>query len=180
MRKPVALAAAVLVLTPGIASAAEPPCLTPAEFTSLAGYTLPSIINGTAQRCATTLAPSAYLRTSGRDLASRYAGQKAKHWSGAKAAFLKLSASTNADANKLFRDMPDSSLQGILDATMEGMVSGQIPLNRCSTIDRLIGLLAPLPPENTAELIALAVGLGAKTDANSNRAKLGKLSICQS
>jgi hypothetical protein len=179
MRRPIAFAAALLAATPGIASAAEPPCLTPAEFTAVAGYTLPSIITGTAQRCATTLAPSAYLRTSGKDLAARYAGQKAKHWPGAKAAFLKLSASTNADANKLFRDMPDASLQGILDATMEGMISGQVPLNRCATIDRLIGLLSPLPPENTAELIALAVGLGAKTDANTNRAKVGKLSICQ-
>jgi hypothetical protein len=179
MRRLIAFAAAFLAAAPGSASAAEPPCLTPAEFTSLAGYALPSIITGTAQRCATTLPPAAYLRTDGTALAARYAGQKAKHWPSAKAAFLKLSGATNADANKLFRDMPDASLQGILDATMEGMISQQIPLKRCGVIDRLVGLLSPLPPENTAELIAVAVGLGAKTDANTKRTKVGKLSICQ-
>jgi hypothetical protein len=179
MRTLTALAAAFLAAAPGIASAAEPPCLTLAEFTSLAGYTLPSIINGTAQRCATTLAPSAFLRTNGKDLAARYAGEMAKHWPSSKAAFLKLRSTTNADANKLFRDMSDTSLQGILDAMMEGMVSQQIPLGRCAVIDRLVGLLSPLPPQNTAELIAVAVGLGAKTDANTKRTKVGKLSICQ-
>ena len=92
MRRLTILAAAALATAPGLANAAEPPCLTPAEFTSLAGYTLPSIISGTAQRCAATLAPSAYLRTSGKDLAARYAGQKTRHWQGAKGAFLKLSA----------------------------------------------------------------------------------------
>lgn len=176
---PIAILAAVLAAVPGMAQAAEPPCLTPGEFTSLAGYTLPSIINGTTQRCATTLAPGAYLRTSGKSLSARYAAQKGKHWPGAKAAFLKLSATGNTDTGKLFRDMPDPSLQGILDAMMEGMVSQQIPLERCSTIDRVVGLLAPLPPENTAELIALAVGLGAKAGADKGPAKVGKLAICR-
>lgn len=179
MRRLTAFAAAFLAAVPGLASAAEAPCLTPAEFTSLAGYTLPSIINGTTQRCATTLAPGAYLRTSGKTLAARYAAQKGKHWPGAKAAFLKLSASGNNDTTKLFRDMPDPSLQGILDAMMEGMISQQIPLERCSTIDRVVGLLSPLPPENTAELIALAVGLGTKPGADGSPAKVGKLNICR-
>jgi hypothetical protein len=179
MRRLTILAAAALATAPGLANAAEPPCLTPAEFTSLAGYTLPSIISGTVQRCAATLAPSAYLRTSGKDLAARYAGQKTRHWQGAKGAFLKLSATGSNDTAKLFRDMPDASLQGILDAMMEGMISQQIPLNRCNTIDRVVGLLSPLPPENTAELIALAVGLGAKTEAGGKGAKVGKLSICE-
>lgn len=188
MRRPTArfttrlttLAAIALAAAPGIAAAAEPPCLTAGEFTSLAGYTLPSIISGTTQRCATTLAPDSYLRKSGGTLAARYAQQKPAHWQGAKAAFLKLSSTTNADAAKLFRDMPDTSLQPILDGMMEGMVSQQIPVERCGAIDRLIRLLSPLPPENTAELIALAVGLGAKSGATkTTAAKVGKLSICQ-
>lgn len=175
MRRLTAFSAALLAAMPGLASAAEPPCLTPTEFTSLAGYTLPSIITGASERCGPTLGPDAFLRKRGPDLASRYGQQKGVYWAGAKAAFLKLSATSNPDTGKMFRDMPDSSLQGILDAMMEGMVSQQIPLDRCGVIDRVIGLLSPLPPQNTAELIGLAVGIGAKTD----RAKVGKLSICQ-
>ena len=62
----------------------------------------------------------------------------------------------------------------MIDAVMEGMVSQQIPVERCATIDRVVRLLAPLPPANTADLIALAVGLGAK----SGKAKVGSFSVC--
>lgn len=169
---------ALLVLFSSAANAAVPPCLTAGEFTSLATYALPSMISGTSQRCATRLSANAYLRRNGSELVSRYSQRKASSWPGAKAAFLKLSASTNNDANNLIRSLPDSSMQPMLDSLMEGMISQRIPLDRCTTIDRAIGLLAPLPAENTAELIALAVGLGAKTGTSTGSGKLGAISIC--
>lgn len=173
--RPILTSAAVLLtVAPAIAQAAEPPCLSPAEFTSLAEYALPSVISGTTQRCGTTLAPGSYLRRSGPQLIQRYAERKPAAWPGAKAAFLKLSTTTNADANRLISTMPDASLRQMLDSLLEGLVSQQVPLARCETIDRVIGLLAPLPAGNTAELIALAVGLGAK----SGRAKVGAISVC--
>lgn len=174
MRSILTLATALAVLAPGIAQAAEPPCLTPAEFTSLSSYALPSMISGTTQRCATVLPADAFLRRKGADLSSRYATLKTSAWPGAKAAFLKVSANGNGEAANLIRGLPDSSLQPMADALIAGMVSQQLPTERCGTVDRLIGLLSPLPPENTAELIALAVGLGAKT----GRGKFGSLTIC--
>jgi len=45
----------------------------------------------------------------------------------------------------------------------------------CPSIDRVFALLSPLPAENTAELIALAVGLGSK----AGEARLGRFSICK-
>lgn len=155
-------------------AAVTPPCLSAGEFTALANYALPSVINGTTQRCAATLPAGAYLRSSGPQLAQRYAARKPAAWPGAKQAFLKLSNGTNADANELIRSLPDQNLQQMFDTLIQGMVSQQIKPDRCGTIDRLVSLLAPLPPENTAELIALAVGLGAK----SGRAQLGAISIC--
>jgi hypothetical protein len=175
MRRLTVLTATALIALPGMARAAEPPCLTPGEFTSLASYAMPSVIKGTTQRCAASLGPKAYLPTAGKQLAARYAGQKTKHWLGAKAAFLKLSNLGSGDAGKMLRDMPDPSLQGILDAMMESMVAQQIPVDRCTAIDRVVGLLSPLPAENTAELIALAVGLGAKSD----NARIGKITLCK-
>jgi hypothetical protein len=91
-----------------------------------------------------------------------YSAGKASAWPGAKAAFLKISTSSNADANSLIRGMPDTSLQQMLDAAMAGMVGQKLPVERCPIVDSLVRLLAPLPPQNTAELIALAVGLGSK------------------
>jgi hypothetical protein len=176
MRRLTTLAAAWLTVVPGVAGAAEPPCLTPAEFTSLAGYAMPSIISGTSQRCAPTLGPDAFLRRGGQDLAARYARQKPSHWPGAKAAFLKFSSTLDSGIGGQFRNMADAPLQGILEGMVAGIVSQQIPLERCGAIDKVVRLLSPLPSENTAELIAVATGL----ISQSGRPKLGKINICPS
>ena len=169
------MAVTLFVTASVTARAAEPPCLSPGEFTSLAGYALPSIINGTNQRCSIVLPADAWLPKNGNRLAGRYAQGKSASWPGAKAAFLKLSSSTNSDANALLRDMPDGSLQQILDATMEGMVSQTIKPERCTMIDKVVRLLSPLPPENASELIAVLVGLKSK----SSDTTLGKIRICK-
>jgi hypothetical protein len=174
MRRLMATAAALAVIAPGVSRAAEPPCLTPSELTSLAGYSLPSIITGTSERCASVLGADAYLPRNGAQLAARYAERRAADWPGAKSAFLKFSTVIGADANRTIQQMPDASLQPILDTFIEGMVSQQIPLKRCNSIDRLVRLLAPLPPDKTAELIAIAVGLESK----AGERKFGKFSIC--
>ena len=151
------IAALALSLTPIAAQAAEPPCLTSSEFTALSSYALPSIITGTTERCATTLPANAWLRRNGSQLAARYAVGKTAAWPGAKAAFFKIGAtSANAEATNLIKTLPDSTLQPMLDGLISGMIGQQLPAERCGVIDRLVRLLAPLPPENTAELIAVA------------------------
>lgn len=176
MRQLTVLAMALLATIPSAAQAADTQCLTAREFSALAGYALPSVISGTSQRCGPSLGPKAFLRTSGKELANRYAARKANDWPAAKSAFLKLS-STSPDAAGAFKGMPDASLQQVLSAMMEGMVAQQIPLDRCGAIDDLVRLLSPLPAQNTAELIALAVGLGAKS-TKAKSAKVGPINLC--
>lgn len=163
-----------LALVPAAARAAEPPCLTPREFTSLAGYALPSVINGTAQRCAATLPADAFLRRSGGDLAARYAQGKAANWPEAKEAFLKLGGAGGPEAGKAMRSLPDQTLQLMADGLVEGMIGQNLPTERCIAVDRVVRLLSPLPPSNTAELIALAAGLAAR----SGKARVGAFSLC--
>ncbi len=172
---PIKITAALLAALPGLAHAAEPACLTPAEFTSLATFALPSVITGTAQRCSTTLGANAYLRRNGAQLASSYAANRASVWPAAKAAFVKVSASSNADTAKLISGMPDTSLQQMADAAISGIVAQRVPLERCDTIDSVARLLSPLPPQNTAELLAVAVGLGTK----AGERKVGPINICK-
>jgi hypothetical protein len=175
MRRLVTLLAIALAALPGLACAAEPACLTPAEFTALSTFAMPSIINGTAARCAPSLPADAYLKRSGGQLAARYAQIRPAAWPSAKPAVLKLAASGSAQAADLIRSMPDANLQQMADAFIEGLVTQRVPAARCGAIDRLVRLLSPLPPENTAEVIALAVGLTSK----AGRARFGNLSICQ-
>lgn len=174
MRRMIASLAVALATLPGMAQAAEPPCLTATEFTALASYALPSVITGATQRCAATLPSNAWLVRNGSQLSARYAAGKSAAWPGAKAAFMKTGSSGGAEANNLIKTLPDTTLQAMLDGLVEGMIGQQLPTTRCVAVDRVVRLLAPLPPENTAELIALAAGLGAKTGG----AKAGGFRLC--
>lgn len=175
MTRLTALVAAALLALPQVALAAEPVCLTPREFTAISTYALPSVITGAERTCATMLPEDAFLRRNGADLAARYAQGKDRAWPEAKAAFLRVSGANDPGAGRLFALMPDDSLQDVADAAFVGIIAGQIKPGSCAAIDRVVSLLSPLPPENTAELIALAAGLGAKT----GEARVGRFALCK-
>ena len=168
--------AALLATLPGLAQAAQQACLTPAEASSLAAYALPAAITGTTKRCAPSLSSTAFLPKGGAQLASRYAARKVQNWPAAKAAFFKIGGTSKNESSALLKNLPDPSLQQMLDAIVEGMVAQQIPTEKCGEIDRIVGLLAPLPAQNTADLIAVALGLAGK----SGQAKTDKFAICKS
>lgn len=166
-------AAAAAAMLPGLAAAAEPPCLTAGEFTSLATYALPSVITGAAQRCTAALSPDAFLKTDGAGLAAHYGASKEAAWPGAKAAFLKIAGGNDAGAGNLVKGLSDSSMQQIVDTAIAAKVADALPVEHCGTVSHLLQLLAPLPPESTAGVIALAVGLGTKSGR-----KIGPIAVC--
>ncbi|MDE2405525.1 MAG: hypothetical protein KGM17_12735 [Sphingomonadales bacterium] len=175
MRRILALAAsAALIVMPGMARAAEAPCLTPMEFTALATYALPSVVTGTAQRCTPALPRQSFLATQGPALAQRYAASKPAAWPGAKAAFLKLAGGSTGEAASVLRSLPDPQLQQLADAAIAAKLGDTVPVDRCGSIDRLLKLLSPLPSETTAEVVMLAVGLGAA----AGQARIGRISVC--
>ena len=180
MRLPVLAACAVLAAVPGLARAAEASCLTRQEFSDLAAYALPSALNGTAQRCGPVLGQNAFLPANGDRLVEGYASRKDKSWPAAKSAFLKISSKSSDRTSKLLNLMPDDALQDMVDIMVEGMVAQEIPADKCGTIDEFMRLLAPLPPENTAQVIALAVSLAGKPAKDgSGQSAIGRLTICQ-
>ena len=175
-RRLLTVVAIAIAPAPGVAQAAEP-CLTAAEFSSLATYGLPSIIKGVSERCGPTLRAGGWLPRNAAQLAARYGQAKPAAWPGARAAFFKFSGSGGAGGRELsgaFRNLPDENLQPIVDGLIEGLISQQVPLERCSTLDRVISLVSPLPPQNTAELIALTAGLASK----SGGSLASKLKLC--
>jgi hypothetical protein len=169
-----ALAAGLLVLLPGMVHAAETPCLAPQEFSQLATYALPNALSATAQRCSATLPADAFLKTGGPEMIGRYAAGKPAAWPGAKSVFLKMTQSQQSDMVALLRNLPDAQLQQLVDAFIQGMVAEKIPAERCTSIDRMLRLLSPLPAQSTADIIGLAIGLGSQT----GQARIGKIRIC--
>lgn len=179
-----ALAASFSAAVPGIASAAQPVCLSKAEARSLLTYSLPQVISGTSKRCHSVLPADSYLRRHGSELAARYGAQKARYWPDAKAAFLKISAAKDPQLAQFTRNLPDESMQPLVDIAVEGMVSQNIRPESCEEIDLALDLLSPLPPENTAGLIALFIEIGAETGHHAARitdkpATLGGFAICE-
>ena len=176
MRTFVLAAMTALAAFPALAQAAEPTCLTSSEFTALSTYSLPSLIRGTAERCATVLPASAFLRSDGEKLAQRYSVRRDSAWPGAKAAFLKIGMAKSPEAALIFGKMSDDSLKPMVDELVAGMVGQQLPADRCKPVDRALMLLSPLPAENTAELIGLAAGIGAR----GGKARVGQFALCES
>lgn len=156
--------AALLAIVPGVAQAAAPVCLTRTEATGLVAYSLPQVIRGSGNRCQTTLPAGSFLPANARSMAQRYEAQKAGYWPQAKQAFLKVGSARDPGMAQVFRQMPDDLLQQLLDVAVEGIIVQAIPLTSCGTIDTAASLLAPLPPENLAGVIALAMEVGKKAE----------------
>lgn len=173
MRILAALAVAAVACQPALAQSAQTACISPKQAEALMGYALPSVISGTSKRCAGALSQQSFLKANGAALASRYAERKNANWPAAKDAFLTLSNGKD-DASKVLRQLPDSSLREMIDVILEGMIAQEIPVSDCGKIDSFVRLLAPLPPENTAELLALTMS----TVGGSKPAKPGAMTIC--
>ena len=170
-----ALLATVLLLTPHVAQAAAPPCLTAQEFSAVSIYALPSMVRGAVQRCGEVLPPRAYLRTNGEGLARRYTLGRDRQWPRARQALLKAGGGFDAAAPEVLRQMPDDSLKPLFDDMVIAMVDQQLPQDRCASLDKLVMLLSPLPAPLAAEGIALGTGIAARTDQR----RVGPLRICR-
>ncbi|HWU01548.1 MAG TPA: hypothetical protein VN222_02315 [Novosphingobium sp.] len=168
-----AFAAAALATVPGVVRAAEPPCLTTGEFGALAAYGLPGMIEGVSRRCAAHLPAGAFLNTAGGALIARYSAAKPAAWPAAKAVLMKVSGNTPAAA-LLLSALPDHAQQQLVDTLLAGVVEEKFPAETCPMADRLFALLAPLPPENTAEVVGISIGLGAR----ANQGRIGPVRLC--
>lgn len=166
--------ATALAAVPTVATAAQPVCLSRTEATSLIAYALPQAITGTANRCASVLPAGSFLRNQGNALATRYAVHKDKYWPSAKPAFLKTLGAQGGETAGAMMNLPDQTMRQLADVFVEGFVSQQIALKSCEKLDLAIDLLSPLPPENTAGLIALTMDV-----ASAAEPTVGKISLCK-
>lgn len=157
------------------AATAPAPCLSENEVTALVGYALPSVIDGTMKSCRPHLSTDGYFATRGSEFVGRYAARKNANWPLAKSAFLKLGAGRDDKMADTIGKLPDEAVQPFVEGMVSEMVGSEIKPDQCTAIERGVRLLAPLPPENTAELVSFILVL-------SNQPKPGKAStfpICK-
>ena len=170
------IAAAVAI--PAQAAAAEAQCLAPAEVRALATFAMPSVLTGLIDHCAPEIGTSGFMSTQGRNLVASYAAHKDAAWPNARKAFFRLASSKgdSSEATEMMAKMPDAALQPFVEGMIGGMIGSKLKPGQCAIADKMMRLLAPLPPENTSELLGTILEL-AGADKKSGP---GGLAICKS
>lgn len=141
-------ALALLIAGVGVPVQAQPrPCLTGAEAEALATVALPDIVRQTGTTCAAQLPPTSLLRKTASPMLQRYDAEADRAWPAARAAIVKLSEPA---ADLL---LGSQFARPLLATLVTPLIVGRIAVKDCRTIDRLVSLLEPLPPRNTAGVI---------------------------
>ncbi|WP_419808205.1 hypothetical protein [Sphingomonas sp.] len=165
-----ATAIAALMLATA-AAPAQQPCLSPPEAESLAAVALPEIMRQTGTVCAAQLAAASPLRRRPNPLLQRYQAEADRAWPAARAAIVKLS---NPTAEAL---LGSDYARPLLASLVAPLIVGRINPRDCPTIDRLVTLLEPLPPRNTAGVIVAALRY-AKRAQPGDRNPVAALPLC--
>jgi hypothetical protein len=172
------VAAALAMPAQAAAQTASAPCLSGAEVRALATFAMPSALNGLIDHCGPQVGAGGFMSTQGRSLVANYAARKDAAWPEARKAFFRL-AGSKKDADEttaMMEKLPDGALQPFVEGLIGGMVGAKLKPGQCVIADKLLRLLAPLPPENTAELLGTILEL-AEGDKKSGPAGLA---ICKS
>lgn len=145
------LLAAVALLTLPTTAFAQTPCLTTAEAEAITLVALPDIILETGRVCTTLPSTSLVRRTSGPFLA-RYQAEADRAWPNARGAIAKLS-----DPRMSMLLLQSDYARPLITSLIAPLIVGRVQPSDCGTIDRMVTLLEPLPPRNTAGLVVAGV-----------------------
>jgi hypothetical protein len=173
------LASAALLALPvqAVAQTAATPCLSQGEVRALTTFAMPSALSGLIDRCGPQLGPSGFMPTGGRALVAAYAARKQAAWPAARKAFFRLAGSKPSDKamTETMAQMPDSALQPFVEGMIGAMIGAKLKPGQCVIADKLMRLLAPLPPENMTELLGTIFELA---DADDKQGP-GGFKICK-
>ena len=160
------------------AAAAQGQCLSPPEVRALTTFAMPSVLGGLIDHCAPQVGASGFMTTQGQTLVASYAARKDAAWPTARKAFFRLAGTRKdtSDTTDLMAKMPDAALQPFVEGMIGGMIGAKLKPGQCVIADKLMRLLAPLPPENTAELLGTIFELADRDDKTGP----GGFGICKS
>lgn len=169
--------AGAIALALGLAStaAAQTPvraCVTAAEAESLVLAVAPDLIRQTGTACATALPATALIRQSDSRLLGKYQAEADAAWGRASGALAKIAG---PEAEPLIQSGYARALVGSLIAPA---LTGKIQPGDCPAIERIVSLLEPLPPKNTAALLVTVIQLNDADRAKTPGAKPSGLPIC--
>ena len=169
MKQIALLAIAALLATP--ASAQPRPCLTAPEAESLALVALPEVLRETGRVCTARLPATSLIRRDGGSLIAKYQAAADAAWPSAQSAIVKLS---DPMVTLLLQS---AYARPVLTSMIAPLIVGRIALDDCATVDRLVTLLEPLPPRNTAGVVVVVLQY-LKADKRGGKAAVPDLPLC--
>ncbi len=150
-----ASAAALLSLSqPALAQSA--PCIAPADLSDTLTYSMPLLVEGIQSSCMDALPADSFLLGDGAEFASGFEPLRDQAWPGTRR-FLMTFAKKGDSKNQMsgiIEDLSDEAIRPFVDAMVVQLVAAEIKPANCGDIDRILPLLAPLPPENYGPILA--------------------------
>ena len=164
LKPAMAIAAAALAMQSAFAQTTSAPnCITPRDAQALISFALPEVINGVVAKCAPLNGPSSFLAASGNALAERYRTASEAAWPLAKPVIRRL-AGTRAGLIDL---PPAESLKAFSAKFASTAVVREIKPELCGDIDRVMRVVAPLPPENMSMLVGIMLEILSRPTAQA-------------
>ncbi|QJB68219.1 hypothetical protein [Parasphingorhabdus halotolerans] len=142
-------------------------CLTVPQAEGLVTYLLPTAVEATRTKCATTLPATAALLKPNSEQLAKYKAAAQTAWPKAKAAVGVLAG------DQLPRGISDDFLRPMADAMFTQMIGSEIKPKDCAIIDKIYSSLEPMPSANLATLAIAIVQESIKED------KAQKIPICK-
>ena len=170
------IALLAMVAVPVQAATPDATCLSEAEVRALAAFAMPSALDGLIKNCSTHVGDSSFMVRSGSSLVAGYAANKNAAWPLARKAFFRLVGDKDKDSAEMVAKLPDSALQPFVEGMIGGMVGAKLKPEQCRLADKMMRLLAPLPPENMVELLGTVVELATA----DKKAGPGGFAVCKS
>ena len=135
------------------AQAAVTPCLSEPEAEAVMVTVLPDIIDAVGKACSAALPPEATLRGGLATLVGRYRAEAPAAWPLAKGGLAKFMGDQLPGVD------PDV-LRPLVGALIGPVVAKDIKPGDCPKVERVVGLLSPLPARNTAGIVVMLFTLG--------------------
>lgn len=126
------------------------PCMTEAEAQSVFLAVAPDTLRAVAQKCTTSLPDAATLRGGLASFLAPYDTAAAGAWPQALPAIAKM-------AGPDMKGVDPATMKAMIGPLIGAMASDKLKPADCTTIDRALTLMAPLPPANVAGIAALAL-----------------------
>lgn len=162
--------AAALATAQPVAAQAQA-CVASEDLADATTYAMPLLYQAVNTKCSSSLSADGFFAEQGEAFVNRFTPYRDSAWPGAMRVLTTFSNAGKSDDRamaEMMAALPEEALRPFLDALIVQMVSQEVKIKDCATIEEGVSLLAPLPVENFGKILTFIL----------KRAELDEPKIC--